>query len=258
MVDPALAGADDKVCGIYGIFNTANRKVYVGQSVDVYRRRGDHFRGLRSGGHYNPHLQRAFEKYGEPFFEFRVIEECSEEVLDRREIAWIDHYKSFDAANGYNLETGGHSGKRLSDETREKISKARVGSKLSPETIAKRTTSRAYWKPSPEHLAKLIAANRTREYSKESIARGAAKRRGRKATKETIEKLRLSHLGKPLTREHAEKIGDAHRGKKRSEEARARMSAAQQRPEVREKQRVAQKARRERERLERERGPYDK
>lgn len=249
--DLAASVTREKISGVYGIFNTANDKVYVGQSVDVWRRKVDHFSALVAGRHYNAHLQRAYSKYGAGFFEFRLIEACDEAVLDLREKAWISYYDSARGVGGYNSETGGHVGKHLSEQTKEKISEAKLGSKLSAETIAKRTASRRYWRPSPEHVAKLVAANRGREHSRDSIERGAAKRRGRKMSAASIEKMRRAHIGKPLSRQHAENIGAAHKGKKRSEAAKANMLAAQQRPEVREKQRAAQKARRDRERLER-------
>jgi len=59
--------------GIYGIKNTANGKWYVGQTIDLNKRRGDHFTALRGGYNKNSHLQSAFVKYGESCFEFHVI-----------------------------------------------------------------------------------------------------------------------------------------------------------------------------------------
>ena len=38
--------------GIYKITNTANGKIYIGQSVDVQRRINDHQRTLAKGTHY--------------------------------------------------------------------------------------------------------------------------------------------------------------------------------------------------------------
>ena len=62
--------------GIYMIRNRINNKVYIGQSIDLVRREGDHFSDLRRGIHTNTHLQSSFNKYGEVNFEFIVLEYC--------------------------------------------------------------------------------------------------------------------------------------------------------------------------------------
>jgi predicted GIY-YIG superfamily endonuclease len=47
----------DKSCsGVYGIVNLVNGKVYIGSSVDLSRREGEHFRLLRGGYHRNTYL----------------------------------------------------------------------------------------------------------------------------------------------------------------------------------------------------------
>jgi predicted GIY-YIG superfamily endonuclease len=51
--------------GIYCIHNTVNGKRYVGQSVNIHRRKSSHLWELKNGRHGNEHLQRAFTKHGE-------------------------------------------------------------------------------------------------------------------------------------------------------------------------------------------------
>lgn len=116
-----------KICGIYGIVNTANGKWYVGQSVDLKRRIDAHLNNLKLGRHYNGHLQAAFIKYRADSFEWHIIEETNEEVLDARECAWITHYKSNQERFGYNLNTGGKLNKHHSEATRRKIGLALKG-----------------------------------------------------------------------------------------------------------------------------------
>ena len=50
---------------IYEIRNIQNNKVYIGQTWVPKNRQKRHFSDLRCGRHDNPHLQKAFIKYGE-------------------------------------------------------------------------------------------------------------------------------------------------------------------------------------------------
>jgi group I intron endonuclease len=67
-----------KISGIYKIVNKTNGKYYVGSSMDIrgkpHGRFYQHNAHLKSNRHYNSHLQRAWNKYGEDCFEFIVIE----------------------------------------------------------------------------------------------------------------------------------------------------------------------------------------
>lgn len=124
--------------GIYGIHNKINGKWYVGQAVDIKKRNYNELWGLKNGKmHYNGtniHMDRAWQKYGESAFEWVVLEECSEDLLDEKEIFWIKQKDSY--RNGYNLTLGGQGKKGCIPRkiTREKMSNARKGKKRSPET----------------------------------------------------------------------------------------------------------------------------
>lgn len=97
---------------IYKIENLINKKVYVGQSVDVKERQQEHFRSLKKNKHQNRHLQFSFNKYGESNFNFTVLTWAnSKEELDKLEIYFIKKYDSINMNNGYNLRTGGSRGK---------------------------------------------------------------------------------------------------------------------------------------------------
>ena len=113
--------------GIYFILNVQNGKVYVGQSISIERRFGDHKSALRNNHHKNNHLQSAWNKYGENSFRFCILEECSDESLDENEVWWIDYFDSMNRDKGYNLESGGNSNKVVSKETREKMSELMKG-----------------------------------------------------------------------------------------------------------------------------------
>ena len=93
------------ITGIYSIFNIITQKYYIGQSIDIYRRFSIHKRELNTNRHVNRHLQSSWNKYGESNFRFFVVEECSSDLLNEREIFWIKSFDSF--RNGYNLDEGG-------------------------------------------------------------------------------------------------------------------------------------------------------
>lgn len=46
--------------GIYKITNLKNGKVYIGQSENIFVRRGQHFAALRSGHHSNNDMQKDY------------------------------------------------------------------------------------------------------------------------------------------------------------------------------------------------------
>ena len=108
--------------GIYKIVNTLNDKVYIGQTINIDFRFYEHKRKLRLKQHYNSYLQNAYNKYGE-CFSYEIIEECSLEELDEREIYWINYYKSNNREYGYNIMSGGQSNRCNAQESRDKISK---------------------------------------------------------------------------------------------------------------------------------------
>jgi group I intron endonuclease len=126
--------------GIYLIENLVNGKKYIGQSLNVSLRKGKHFSALRNRKHENIHLQRAYDKYGESDFSFKVIEFCEIDDLDSREIHFISEYRTMINELGYNLESGGNKGKIVSEETRMKKvgeNNPRFGVEISEETRGK-------------------------------------------------------------------------------------------------------------------------
>jgi len=94
-----------KKSGIYIIRNSVNKKVYIGQSVDMVSRFTNHLYYLRENRHGNPGLQRLYNKYGESVFNFSILEECDKSKLDEKEIWYIKYYNSY--KNGYNRTEGG-------------------------------------------------------------------------------------------------------------------------------------------------------
>lgn len=94
--------AKQKICGVYKITNLVNGKIYVGSSKDIESRWKQHRDKLNKGTHDNPHLQRAWGKYGEDNFKFEVIEECERTIQFEREQFYLNMLNPFDD-NGYNI-----------------------------------------------------------------------------------------------------------------------------------------------------------
>lgn len=165
--------------GIYKITNKINGKFYIGQSVDIERRFMEH---------KTPHgtitsIKLAMRKYGKENFLFEVIEECSEEDLNEREMYWIATLKP-----QYNRCSGGTGSKNhhVSQETREELSQK----------------SRAYWDRLPDEKKQAILNNLTGPTVGHSVS------------EETREKLRAANLGKKQSIETIEKRKEAFRRKK--------------------------------------------
>lgn len=88
--------------GVYGIVCLANRKLYIGQSVNIQSRFSNHKYKLRKQIHINPGLQKAWNKYGQQFFKLIIVEETSKKQLFKREAWWIDTLKTFNPSIGFN------------------------------------------------------------------------------------------------------------------------------------------------------------
>lgn len=120
-----------KITGIYEIINNIDGKVYIGQTINYRQRRKHHLTDLRNGKHFNEHLQRAFNKYGEENFSMHLIERCEENELDREEIRIIKAKQATNPKYGYNLMNGGQTYRRFTDKVKEKMSNTRKGMKFS-------------------------------------------------------------------------------------------------------------------------------
>lgn len=161
---------------IYGIEkgNKLFNSIYIGSSKNIYKRiygNNGHLYHLRKKTHKNKYLQNYYNKYGEISLEFYIVENVppEDEILKNREQYYFDKYKPFySLKRGFNIaffserpSFAGHKqsdyqkngtsernkknkvgnkynkGKKLSDESKEKISKKNTGKKRTSVQMSK-------------------------------------------------------------------------------------------------------------------------
>lgn len=112
---------------IYSITNIIDNKKYVGSAVDYNVRRIRHLSNLRCNRHHSSYLQNSFNKHGETNFIFDILEIVDDiSKLIEVEQKWIDDIKpEFNMTLIAGLNS--HLGLKRSDETKQKISQARIG-----------------------------------------------------------------------------------------------------------------------------------
>ena len=198
---------------VYLVDNKLNGKQYVGQTT-VGDRRG-----------HGKLIMKAYTKYGKENFTYDVI--CSgienQKTLNFIEQFWI---KVMDCRvpNGYNIEHGGTTFGKMSDETKAKIGAAHKGKTISAESKEKMRLAKLGKKQSPEHVAKTVKALKSR--SPEVYKRTAAKTtglkrspefckalgdrsRGKIVSDETKAKIRVARAKQVITEEHKQKLSEA-------------------------------------------------
>lgn len=121
-----------KVSGIYQITNRITGKIYIGSSVDIGRRIYLHKWSLRTKRHHSIHLQRSWDRHGENAFEFRLLQTCPANKLQRVEQEYLDEMKPYKRDIGYNVcnRSDSSRGVVMPPEFGRKISKAKTGKKI--------------------------------------------------------------------------------------------------------------------------------
>ena len=183
--------------GIYKIVNLRNNKVYIGSAKNLNERKDRHFADLAKNIHRNKHLQRAFNLYGESIFEFVILEQLGEyckEIYFSNEDKWMGIYDSRNPELGYNIAAasgGGHLGHKHSKETKKKISLSLL--KDHP-TKGKPLSEEHKNKISKANLGKIISEEckeKNRQWQLENNPR-----RGKKCSEEHKNKISKANSGK--------------------------------------------------------------
>lgn len=105
---------DWNISGIYKIENIYSGNIYIGQSKDIRKRLREHLECcISQNSSENTGLVLAWNKYGEGCFDFELLEKCTENQLDEKEIYWIAYYGSH--KHGYNMTPGGQKNFNVSN-----------------------------------------------------------------------------------------------------------------------------------------------
>jgi len=104
---------------IYKATNRENGKSYIGQTIKSLNiRKNGHIRNS-TVYNLNNHFHNALRKYKPENFIWSVLESCSREELDKREIYWIHKYNT--CYKGYNSTTGGDINPMFFPEIKKKL-----------------------------------------------------------------------------------------------------------------------------------------
>lgn len=206
--------------GIYQITNQMNGKRYIGSTVNLLHRQRQHINSLRRQRHCNPHLQAAFDKYGEEAFAFSTLEEAKSGILIEREQYYLNTLRP-----EYNIAptAGSPLGRRHSPETRRKIGDANKGKHVSQETRTKTSKAlmgHAVTKETRRKLSEALSGKRHPLYGKHHSAATRKKLSEGKMGK------RNPNYGKPLSDTAKQNLREAFMGRPRSPEICAKISAA--------------------------------
>lgn len=170
-----------------------SEKVYIGITKRNPERRWQNGSGYLN----NDYFMKAIRKYGWENFKHEILfANLTKQEAEAKEIELISQYKSDQREFGYNIQHGGSSIGKHSEETKRKIGDANKGNTI--------------WLG--------------RFHSVESKRKLSLKSKGRKLTEETKKKISKAHSGKKLSAEHVEKIANSNRGKKRTSLQRAHIS----------------------------------
>ena len=138
--------------GIYKI-TSPNNKIYIGQSVNVERRIFKYKKFKDCKNQFK--LLNSFNKYGIENHIFEIVEECDIELLNERERYYQDLYNVIKKGLNCRLTTTIDKSGFLSQETKDKISKANKGRIYSIEVLENIRKLRKNFKHSEETKLKM-------------------------------------------------------------------------------------------------------
>jgi group I intron endonuclease len=210
--------------GIYCIENTLSGKKYIGQAVDIDKRKAVHFSTLKNGVHYNRHLQNSFNKDGEDAFSFKILAYCETSELTYYEQSFVDLYTPEKLYNICLECVNSSIGIKHSDESKLLMSKNHAdysgenhpnfGKRHSKETIQKMSEA----KLGEKH------PNFGKHASKETKIKMSEAQKGHTLSEKSRKKISDAHKGLSLSADHANAISKGLMGRTHSEETKMKMS----------------------------------
>ena len=110
--------------GIYKITNPKG-KIYVGRSINLEKRKKDYSRLSQTKG--QPLIHNSILKYSWEYHTFEILEICSLEELNQKEIYWINFFNCIE--KGLNLKEGGYNIGKHHPQTIIKMRNTKLGKK---------------------------------------------------------------------------------------------------------------------------------
>ena len=144
----------NKVGVIYKHTNLINGKSYIGQTINK-----PEYRWGKNGEGYkdSPLFYAAIQKYGWDNFEHTILESnVPKELLNQKEIYWINYYQSDSREHGYNLTSGGYEPLKP-EQLKIRKEKLKNWKKEHPEQVEKCVKSmQQYWKEHPNEKKQVL------------------------------------------------------------------------------------------------------
>lgn len=182
----------EKLPGVYILRCQPNGKYYVGETMSIHKRMGEHSKFNKQVIH------KAIIKYGIDAFtvETYYLPSFSKDDLIELEEQMIIKFNSL-VPNGYNICKKGMdgTGRTHSEEVKKKLSIFRTGSKLSEETKNKISKSNIGKVMSKESVVKRIESFTGFKHSEECKNRMSKLKIGKKASDESKKKMSLARSG---------------------------------------------------------------
>lgn len=214
---------------IYKVTNKIDQKIYIGKTTKLLEeRKAGHLYDVKYGS--GTHFHNALRKYGSKYFDWQVIDQASTvQELNEKEKYWIQFYKSFDPAFGYNLTLGG-DGVVPTEETLQNMSKAHKG-------FVPSNSTRMIWSEQRTGAGNPMWGKHFSDSTKKKMSemrKGKTPRLGKSFSEKSLVKMSASHKGKRLSEETKQKISrnSVHiagfHGKHHSEETKRKISESLQ------------------------------
>lgn len=179
-----------KTSGTYIIRNRLTGMEYVGKSLNVRARLGQHRNSKPGSGQ---HISRTINKHGPAAFDCMLYLTGSSDEIIALEIVLISERGTM-TPGGYNLALGGQgaAGYKHSQEARDRQSKRQTGRKMSDQAKANNAAAQTGLKRSAEHRANIGAGGLGRVVSQETIEKRRPKLLGVRQSPEVRAKMSTS------------------------------------------------------------------
>jgi len=202
---------------VYKITNMVNGKIYIGKAEkSIQERFLAHIDCAKKK--VNKHLYDAMNHYGFQNFDVNMVEKCNSiKELNEKEMYWIKFFNSTDKNIGYNIALGGTGGDTFTSQSTlrkkeicKKRSKSMIGKnkgkKLSQETKEKLRIAFTGKHPSIEARKKMSASAKIAQNRPEVKEKRSKSMTGKKHSPETNLKVSKVLKGKLFTEEHLKNV----------------------------------------------------